>query len=40
VTVLWPLGRFECGLGMRYLVQVADEIPSGLLGELLLGVAL
>jgi hypothetical protein len=40
VLLLWPIGRFECGLGMRYLVQVADEIPSGLVGELLLGVAL
>jgi hypothetical protein len=40
LALLWPIGRVECGLGMRYLVQVADEIPSGLVGELLLGVAL
>jgi hypothetical protein len=40
VALLWPIGRFECGLGMRYVVQFADQIPSGLVGELLLGVAL
>jgi hypothetical protein len=40
VALLWPVGRFECGLGMHYLVQFADEIPSGLLGELLLGIQL
>jgi len=40
VALLWPVGRFECGLGLHYVVQFSDGIPSGLLGELLLGTRL
>lgn len=40
LSVLWPFGRFECGLGVEYLVQTADLIPAGILGKLLLGVRL
>jgi hypothetical protein len=40
LAVLWPFGRFECGLGFDYFVQFETEIPSGFLGKLLFGVKL
>jgi hypothetical protein len=40
VTLLWPIGRYECGAGVRYLIQVADTMPDGIVGELLMGVRL
>jgi hypothetical protein len=40
VALLWPVGRFAYGLGMRYSIQFADQIPSGIQGELLVGMAL
>jgi hypothetical protein len=40
LAVLWPFGRFECGLGFDYFVQFENEIPSGFLGKLQFGVKL
>lgn len=39
-TLLWPHGRFEAGVGFNYLVQANGAIPSGFLGQLLVGVKL
>ena len=40
VTLLWPHGAFECGVGFDYFVQTSGKIPPGLLGEVLVGVKL
>ena len=40
VALLWPTGLFECGLGFDYMVQSQDQLPSGALGRLLVGVKL
>jgi hypothetical protein len=39
-VLLWPNDWFEAGVGFRYLVQADGAIPSGLLGELLVGFVL
>jgi len=39
-ALLWPHDWFQGGVGFRYLVQVNDAIPSGFLGELILGARL
>jgi hypothetical protein len=39
-SLLWRSGLFEGGLGFRYLVQANGAIPSGFLGDLLVGVRL
>jgi len=39
-TLLWPHDWFQGGVGFRYLVQTSTAIPSGFLGELVLGVRL
>jgi hypothetical protein len=40
LALLWPFGRFECGIGFDYLVQFETQIPSGFVGKLLFGVRL
>lgn len=40
VSLLWPYGLFEGGLGFEYLAQIKDTIPSGFIGTLLVGVKL
>ncbi|MEI9947492.1 MAG: hypothetical protein WDO74_00530 [Pseudomonadota bacterium] len=40
VALLWPCGWFEGGVGFEYLAQVNDVIPSGFVGQLLIGVKL
>jgi len=39
-ALFWRSDLFEAGLGFRYLVQANGAIPSGFLGELLVGVRL
>jgi hypothetical protein len=39
-TLFWPFDPFEGGVGFRYLVQTYSAIPSGFLGELIVGVRL
>jgi len=39
-ALFWRSEMFEAGLGFRYLVQANGAIPSGFLGELLVGVRL
>jgi len=39
-TLFWPHNSFLGGVGFRYLAQFSDSIPSGFLGELLVGVRL
>jgi len=39
-ALLWPCDWFEGGLGFRYLVQANGAIPSGFVGELMVGVKL
>jgi hypothetical protein len=38
LALLWPIGRFECGLGFDYFAQFEDHIPSGIQGKLLFAV--
>lgn len=40
LVLLWPIDRFQCGIGFQYLIQAEERIPSGMLGELLVGVRL
>jgi len=40
LAVLWPFGRFTCGVGFDYFIQVKDQIPLGILSKLLVGVKL
>jgi hypothetical protein len=40
VTLLWPHGALECGVGFDYYVQANWVIPPGLLGKLVIGVKL
>jgi hypothetical protein len=40
LAVLWPLGHFTCGLGFDYVIQTKNQIPSGILPKLLVGVKL
>jgi hypothetical protein len=39
-TLLVRRGRMECGVGFDYFVQANAVIPNGLLGKVMLGVAL
>jgi len=39
-VLLWPNDWIEGGVGFRYLVQADGAIPSGFLGELLVGIEL
>jgi hypothetical protein len=40
LVLLWPITRFQCGIGLQYLLHADERIPSGMLGELLVGVRL
>jgi hypothetical protein len=40
LALLWPIGRFECGLGFDYFAQFEDHIPSGFQGKLLFALKL
>lgn len=40
LALLWPVGRFEVGLGFDYLVQTANQVPAGVVGKLMVGVTL
>jgi hypothetical protein len=39
-AVLWPHGKFECGVGFDYFTQFNGTIPNGFVGKLLAGVKL
>jgi len=39
-TLFWPHNSLLGGVGFRYLAQFSDSIPSGFMGELLVGVRL
>jgi hypothetical protein len=38
--LLWPYKFFECGLGFDYFFQAQSQAPSGIVGQLLVGVRL
>lgn len=40
LTLLWPHGALECGVGFDYFVQANWAIPPGFLGKLVIGVKL
>jgi hypothetical protein len=40
LTLLWPYGPFECGLGFDYFFQAEPLAPSGIVGQLLVGMKL
>jgi hypothetical protein len=40
LTVLWPLGMFECGIGFDYFVQTNFKLPNAAVGKLVIGVKL
>ena len=40
LTLLWPHGAFQSGVGFDYLVQTSGKIPLGFSGEVLIGVKL
>jgi opacity protein-like surface antigen len=40
LTLLWPYKSFECGVGFDYFFQAEPKAPSGIVGQLLVGVKL
>lgn len=40
LALLWPFGHFECGLAFDYLFQAEFHNPSGIVGQLLVGMKL
>lgn len=40
MTLLYPHGALQCGVGFDYYVQTSGKIPLGFLGEVLVGVKL
>jgi opacity protein-like surface antigen len=40
LTLLWPYEHFECGLGFDYFFQAEAQAPSGIVGQLLVGMKL
>jgi hypothetical protein len=40
LSVLWPYRHFECGVGFDYFFQAEAQAPSGIVGQLLVGIKL
>lgn len=40
LTLLWPYGKFECGLGFDYFVQTNFKLPNAAVGKLVVGLKL